>query len=131
MPVANTGENELISERALEEIYGPAWQAAVGPDQGDAMSVMCGYAIVNGGCQPRRTRAPTRAATSSSSTTSSRASTASRAHSRPDAVTAERDAALLNFENGGDGGDIRLTVGAAAGDRGATGSGNDQDERRR
>jgi beta-glucosidase-like glycosyl hydrolase len=30
-PIPNTGENELISERALEEIYGPAWQAAVAP----------------------------------------------------------------------------------------------------
>ena len=43
----DTGENELVSERALEEIYGPPWQAAVAPQQGNAMSVMCGYAIVN------------------------------------------------------------------------------------
>ena len=108
-PVANTGENELISERALEEIYGPAWQAAVGPEQGDAMSVMCGYAIVNGGANP-----PYAGADSCGNkfilNDLIKGQYGFQGTFTPDAVTAERDAALLNFENGGDGGDIRLTV---------------------
>jgi hypothetical protein len=123
-PIANTGENELISERALEEIYGPAWQAAVSADQGNAMSVMCGYAIVNGSASP-----PYSGADSCGNkfilNDLIKGQYGFEGTFTPDAVTAERDAAVLNFENGGDGGDIRLTVAqlqAIVGD----GSGNGQ-----
>src|SRR3954454_19957462 len=39
-------DNALVSERAMQEIYLPAFGAAVGP--GAAASVMCSYSVVNG-----------------------------------------------------------------------------------
>jgi beta-glucosidase len=108
-PVANTGENELVSERALEEIYGPAWQAAVAPDQGDAMSVMCGYAIVNGGATPPYTGADS-CGNKFILNDLIKGQYGFQGTFTPDAATAMRDSSVLNFENGADGGDVSLTL---------------------
>ena len=123
-PIVNTGENELISERALEEIYGPAWQAAVAPNQGDAMSVMCGYAIVNGPAAPPFTGADS-CANKFILNDLIKGQYGFQGTFTPDAVTAKRSSDVLNFENGADGGDVRLTLAqlqAIVGD----GSGNGQ-----
>ncbi|MGH3298513.1 MAG: glycoside hydrolase family 3 C-terminal domain-containing protein, partial [Trebonia sp.] len=123
-PVQNTGENELVSERALEEIYGPAWQAAVAPDQGDAMSVMCGYAIVNAAGAPPYTGADS-CGNQFILNDLIKGQYGFQGTFTPDAATAMRDSSVLNFENGGDGGDVSLTpaqLAAIVGD----GSGNGQ-----
>jgi beta-glucosidase len=123
-PVANTGENENISERALEEIYGPAWQAAVAPDQGGAMSVMCGYAIINGPTDPPFTGADS-CGNRFLLDDLIRGQYGFQGTFTPDAVTAKRDADVLNFENGGDGGDVNLSLSALQAIVG-DGSGNGQ-----
>ncbi len=105
----NTGENELVSERALEEIYGPAWQAAVAPNQGDAMSVMCGYAIVDAATAPPYTGADS-CGNQFLLTDLLKGQYGFEGTFTPDAVTAMRDSSVLNFENGGDGGDVSLTT---------------------
>lgn len=110
-PILNTGENELISERGLEEIYGPTWQAAVAPNQGDAMSVMCAYAIVNGPTAPPFTGADSCGNKFILNDLLKR-QYGFQGTFTPDAVTAKRDSDILNFENGGDGGDARLTLAA-------------------
>jgi len=123
-PIPNTGENELVSERALEEIYGPAWQAAVAPNQGDAMSVMCGYAIVNGGPTPPYTAADS-CGNKFILNDLIKGQYDFQGTFTPDAATAMRDSSVLNFENGADGGDVSLTLAqlqAITGD----GSGNGQ-----
>ena len=53
VPVGGTALNEIIPERALQEIYYPGFKAAV--QQGGAGSVMCAYQRVNGeyACQNR------------------------------------------------------------------------------
>jgi beta-glucosidase len=120
----NTGENELVSQRALEEIYGPAWQAAVAPDQGDAMSVMCGYAIVNAATAPPYTGADS-CGNQFILNDLIKGQYGFEGTFTPDAATAERDSSQLNFANGGDGGDVSLTLAqieAIVGD----GSGNGQ-----
>ncbi|HUA49908.1 MAG TPA: glycoside hydrolase family 3 C-terminal domain-containing protein [Solirubrobacteraceae bacterium] len=108
-PVPNSGENEQISERALEEIYGPAWQAAVGPNQGDAMSVMCGYAIVNGPATPPFTGADS-CGNKFILNDLIKGQYGFQGTFTPDAATAMRDSIVLNFENGSDGGDVSLTL---------------------
>jgi len=113
-PVANTGENELVSERALEEIYGPAWQAAVAPDQGDAMSVMCGYAIVNASGTPPYTGADS-CGNQFILNDLIKGQYGFQGTFTPDAATAMRDSSVLNFENGADGGDVSLTPAQLAG----------------
>jgi beta-glucosidase len=110
-PIPNTGDNELVSERALEEIYGPAWQAAVAPDQGNAMSVMCGYAILNGATPPPYTGADS-CGNKFLLNDLIKGQYGFQGDFTPDAVTAKRDADVLNFENGGDGGDVSLTLAA-------------------
>jgi beta-glucosidase len=108
-PVANTGEDQLVSERAMEEIYGPAWQAAVSPAQGDAMSVMCGYSIINGPATP-----PYAGADSCGNkfilNDLIKGQYGFQGTFTPDAATAMRDSSVLNFENGADGGDVSLTL---------------------
>jgi beta-glucosidase len=108
-PIPNTGENEQVSERALEEIYGPAWQAAVGPNQGDAMSVMCGYAIVNGPSTPPFTGADS-CGNKFILNDLIKGQYGFQGTFTPDAATAMRDSSVLNFENGSDGGDVSLTL---------------------
>ena len=105
----NTGENELVSERALEEIYGPAWQAAVAPQQGNAMSVMCGYAIVNAATAPPYTGADS-CGNQFLLNDLVKGQYGFEGTYTPDAVTAERDTPQLNFANGGDGDDAALTL---------------------
>jgi beta-glucosidase len=105
----NTGENELVSARALEEIYGPAWQAAVAPQQGNAMSVMCGYAIVNAATAPPYTGADS-CGNQFLLNDLVKGQYGFQGTYTPDAVTAERDTPQLNFTNGGDGGDAALTL---------------------
>ncbi|HEX4010398.1 MAG TPA: glycoside hydrolase family 3 C-terminal domain-containing protein [Solirubrobacteraceae bacterium] len=120
----NTGENELVSERALEEIYGPPWQAAVAPDQGNAMSVMCGYAIVNAATPPPYTGADS-CANKFILNDLIKGQYGFEGTFTPDAATAMRDSSQLDFLNGGDGGDVSLTpaqLQAVVGD----GSGNGQ-----
>lgn len=123
-PVANTGENELVSERALEEIYGPPWQAAVAPDQGDAMSVMCGYAIVNASGAPPYTGADS-CGNQFILNDLIKGQYGFQGTFTPDAATAMRDSSVLNFENGADGGDVSLTMAQLAAIVG-DGSGNGQ-----
>jgi beta-glucosidase len=108
-PVVNTGENQLVSERAMEEIYGPAWQAAVSPSQGDAMSVMCGYAIVNGPATPPYTGADS-CGNKFILNDLIKGQYGFQGTFTPDAATAMRDSSVLNFENGADGGDVSLTL---------------------
>jgi beta-glucosidase len=108
-PIANTGENELVSERALEEIYGPAWQAAVAPNQGDALSVMCAYAIVNAATTPPYTGADS-CGNKFILNDLIKGQYGFQGTFTPDAITAERDSSVLNFENGADGGDVSLTL---------------------
>ncbi len=120
----NTGENELVSERALEEIYGPPWQAAVAPQQGNAMSVMCAYSILNAATPPPFTGADS-CGNQFLLTDLIKGQYGFQGTFTPDAVTAERDTPQLNFTNGGDGGDAALTLAqlqAIVGD----GSGNGQ-----
>jgi beta-glucosidase len=105
----DTGENELISERALEEIYGPAWQAAVSPGQGDAMSVMCGYAIVNAATAPPYTGADS-CGNEFILNDLIKGQYGFEGTFTPDAATAMRDSSQLNLANGGDGGDVSLTL---------------------
>jgi beta-glucosidase len=105
----DTGENELISERALEEIYGPAWQAAVSPRQGNAMSVMCGYAIVNSATVPPFTGADS-CGNEFILNDLIKGQYGFEGTFTPDAVTAMRDTSQLNLANGGDGGDVSLTL---------------------
>jgi beta-glucosidase len=105
----DTGENELISERALEEIYGPAWQAAVAPQQGDAMSVMCGYAIVNSSMNPPYTGADS-CGNEFILNDLVKGQYGFEGTFTPDAATAMRDSSQLNFANGGDGGDVSFTT---------------------
>jgi beta-glucosidase len=108
-PQINTGTNQLISERALEEIYGPAWQAAVSPGQGDAMSVMCGYAIIDGATPPPYTGADS-CGNRFILGDLIKGQYGFQGTFTPDAVTAKRDTDVLNFENGGDGGDVSVTL---------------------
>lgn len=120
----NTGENELVSERALEEIYGPPWQAAVAPRQGNAMSVMCAYSILNAATPPPFTGADS-CGNEFLLNDLIKGQYGFEGTFTPDAVTAERDTPQLNFANGGDGDDAALTLAqlqAIVGD----GSGNGQ-----
>ncbi len=105
----DTGENELISERALEEIYGPPWQAAVAPQQGNAMSVMCGYAIVNAATAPPYTGADS-CGNEFILNDLIKGEYGFEGTFTPDAATAMRDSSQLNLANGGDGGDVSLTL---------------------
>jgi beta-glucosidase len=105
----DTGENELISERALEEIYGPPWQAAVAPQQGNAMSVMCGYAIVNAATAPPYTGADS-CGNEFILNGLIKGEYGFEGTFTPDAATAMRDSSQLNLANGGDGGDVSLTL---------------------
>jgi beta-glucosidase len=105
----NTGENELVSERALEEIYGPAWQAAVAPDQGNAMSVMCGYSIINATTPPPYTGADS-CGNQFILNDLIKGQYGFEGTFTPDAVTAERDGPQLNFLNGADGDDASMTL---------------------
>ncbi|HLH64536.1 MAG TPA: glycoside hydrolase family 3 C-terminal domain-containing protein [Solirubrobacteraceae bacterium] len=105
----NTGVNQLVSERALEEIYGPPWQAAVAPQQGNAMSVMCGYAIVDAHTQPPYTGADS-CGNEFLLNDLLKGQYGFEGTFTPDAVTAERDSPQLNFLNGGDGGDAQMTL---------------------
>ncbi len=105
----DTGENELVSERALEEIYGPPWQAAVAPQQGNAMSVMCGYAIVNAATAPPYTGADS-CGNQFILNDLIKGEYRFEGTFTPDAATAMRDSSQLNLANGGDGGDVSLTL---------------------
>ena len=105
----NTGENELVSERALEEIYGPAWQAAVAPQQGNGMSVMCGYAIINAATPPPYTGADS-CGNQFILNDLIKGQYGFEGTFTPDAATAKRDSSQLNFLGGGDGGDASMTL---------------------
>ncbi|MFZ1993238.1 MAG: glycoside hydrolase family 3 C-terminal domain-containing protein [Solirubrobacteraceae bacterium] len=105
----NTGENQLVSERALEEIYGPAWQAAVAPQQGNAMSVMCAYSILNAATAPPYTGADS-CGNQFLLNDLVKGQYGFEGTYTPDAATAERDTPQLNFANGGDGDDAALTL---------------------
>ena len=105
----DTGENQLVSERALEEIYGPPWQAAVAPQQGNAMSVMCGYAIVNAATAPPYTGADS-CGNEFILNDLIKGEYGFEGTFTPDAATAMRDSSQLNLANGGDGGDVSLTL---------------------
>ena len=105
----DTGENELVSARAMEEIYGPAWQAAVAPQQGNAMSVMCGYAILNAATPPPYTGADS-CGNQFLLNDLVKGQYGFEGTYTPDAVTAERDTPQLNFANGGDGDDAAMTL---------------------
>lgn len=105
----NTGENQLVSERALEEIYGPAWQAAVAPNQGNAMSVMCAYSILNAAGPPPYTGADS-CGNQYLLKDLLKGQYGFQGTFTPDAVTAKRDTSILNFLNGGDGPDASMSL---------------------